>query len=227
MSRRGQRQPEQLALDLTDAPVPETEPEASVGREDLAVEQLTLGGIPGRPRRRGRAGMVPSEVWEQLLTHEPTRERYMAKVHRRSADACWYWTGAISSTGHGKLKVGRGAIPATDQAIVVTAHVYGYQLQHGLIRLRPGEDLVIGHRCDEASCQNPTHWELIERAANDADYRTRRWRESGPLADVRGAHGRAVAIREAILAALAAGDDVDTAIEAASAAGLEAAPHLW
>ncbi|KAB2376998.1 hypothetical protein F9B16_24315 [Actinomadura montaniterrae] len=166
---------------------------------------------------------MPSEVWSALLGHEATRQRYEAKTFRRAPEACWYWTGAISSTGHGKLKAAREDGPS----IVVTAHAYGYQAAHGVIVARPGEDLVIGHTCDEASCQNPAHWELIPREQNDADYRARRWRRRGPLADVRGAHGRAVAIRAAILAALGEGGDVEAAIAAAATAGLTEVDGLF
>ncbi len=166
---------------------------------------------------------MPSEIWRQLLDHADTRRRYQARVHRREAAQCWYWLGAVSDTGHGKLKASRAAGPS----IVVTAHVYGWVLTHGPITARPGEDLVIGHQCDEPSCQNPEHWELIPRARNGEDYRARRYRGSGPLADQRGAHGRAVAIREAIKAARAGGRDVEAAIAEASAAGYAQTPGLF
>lgn len=78
---------------------------------------------------------------------------------------------------------------------------------------------MIGHTCDEPSCQQPAHLELIPRRTNGDDYRLRRHRASGPLADARGAHLRAVSIRDAILHARAAGLDVEAAIAAASAAG--------
>ncbi|MCU1641498.1 MAG: hypothetical protein JWN03_1773, partial [Nocardia sp.] len=120
------------------------------------AEQLALVEGPAGGPGRGRAGAVPSAVWQQLLDHAPTRERYAAKVYRRRDDQCWYYVGAISSTGHGKLKAGRTHGPR----IVVTAHVYGWQLTCGVIRPRPGEDPVIAHTCDETACQNPTHWEL-------------------------------------------------------------------
>jgi hypothetical protein len=56
---------------------------------------------------------------------------------------------------------------------------------------------------------------------NVHDYLDRRNRGRGhPLADVRGAHGRAVAIREAILAARETGRDVESAIWSARAAGV-------
>ncbi|MFI0453586.1 hypothetical protein [Actinomadura sp. 6N118] len=73
---------------------------------------------------------------------------------------------------------------------------------------------------------NPAHWELIPRSQNDADYRARRWRRSGPLADVRGAHDRAVAIRTAILFALAEDADPESAI-AAAAAGITETDALF
>jgi hypothetical protein len=101
---------------------------------------------------------------------------------------------------------------------------------HGPIRPRPGEDPVIAHTCDETSCQNPAYWELVPREVNAADYRARRWRTGSPLADIRGPEGRAVAIREAIRAALAVGADeagVDAAIADACAAGLVNAPRLF
>lgn len=211
----------------TAPPASPAAPAAAASSEALAepseAAQLTLGGVPAGGRGRGRGGTVPSEIWRQLLDHADTRRRYQARVHQREADRCWYWLGAVSDTGHGKLKASRAAGPS----IVVTAHVYGWQLAHGPITARPGEDLVIGHRCDEPSCQNPSHWELIPRARNGEDYRARRYRRSGPLADQRGAHGRAVAIREAIKAARSAGRDVEAAIAEASAAGYAQTPGLF
>jgi hypothetical protein len=99
--------------------------------------------------------------------------------------------------------------------------VFAYQHAHGLNLDRLlRADLVIRHRCDEASCQNPTHLVIGTAADNSTDYQARRYRAGGPLADVRGA-GRARAIRhaiktaptgpppaveEAIMAAIRAGD---------------------
>lgn len=80
---------------------------------------------------------------------------------------------------------------------------------------------LIRHRCDEASCHNPACWMTGTGADNAADYQARQM--TGPLTDQRGAAGRATAIRDAILAALATGNDVRQAIERASAAGL---PHV-
>ena len=188
-------------------------------QEDDPEGQLAL--LPGRRPR----GTVPAEVWAELLDHAPTRERYRSRIWADpEGEGCWWWLGALSSTGHGKLRAGPGA------RTVVTAHVLGWQFHHGLIRPRPGEDPVVAHRCDEASCQRPSHWELIERTANSGDYRARRWRAEGPLADVRGAAGRAAAIRAAILAARAEGANalaIRAAIRTAQAEGIRTAPGLF
>lgn len=167
------------------------------------------------------AGRAPA-VWAELLADEAMQARYWAHVCRRGEDQHWYWIGAISDTGHGKLYAGAraGGSPRT-----ITAHVYGFQLARGLLRPGPGEDLVVSHACDEASCQNPRCLRAVPRAENNRERVARRW--SGPLVDVRGADGRAVAIREAIKAARRTGADeagLDAAIEAAAAAGVRAAP---
>ncbi|WP_219826063.1 hypothetical protein [Nonomuraea typhae] len=186
--------------------------------DDPAQGELELGiaAPDGRPEpQRG----VSAELWRILLADLDTVARYRSHVHQRAASACWYWTAAISSTGHGKLRAGS---KTRGTSRVITAHVFGYQLfsaHDGPLVASPGQELVVRHTCDEASCQNPAHWQLGERAANVADYLTRRHRDHGPLADVRGPAGRAVAIREAIRAARAEGRDVELAITAAIAAG--------
>jgi hypothetical protein len=99
----------------------------------------------------------------------------------------------------------------------VTAHVYAYQLHHGAL---PAGQVVIRHQCDEASCQN---WEDLVTGSqpdNVLDYQARRGRESGPLADRRGARGRAVAIRDSILTARRLGADIEEALRQAITAGI-------
>lgn len=185
---------------------------------DDEIIQVDLFGEPILPpapgaATRGRRGAVPAAQWQELLTDEALVARYRASIHWRGQSDCAYWLGTISSTGHGKFRVGSHT---DDSRRVVTAHLIGYQLHHGVLADALG-DVVIGHRCDEPSCQQPAHMEVITRAENDADYRHRK--NQWPLADVRGARGRAAVIREAILAARAAGGDVEAAITAADAAG--------
>ena len=226
---------EQLALEFGDGPDDEpaspavpagTAPAGTAETEQEAEEieewgQLGLAAVPaGRTRTA-----IPSTVWERLLAHERTRASYQAKIWQPTGGGCAWWLGAISDTGHGKLRVSRRLRTSVQ---VVTAHVYGWQLHHGIIAPRPGEDLVIAHTCDEASCQQPAHWELVPRGWNGADYLARR--HGGPLADERGPQGRASAIRNAILTAQAAGADPDQiaqAITAAQAAGIARTQGLF
>lgn len=173
-----------------------------------------------------RFNRLPPDLWRALLDDLETVARYHARVYRRGSGLCWYWTGAISSTGHGRLRCGTRALEAERPASrVVAAHVFGYQLSRGLLRPGPeaGKLPVIRHKCDEASCGNPSHWISGTTADNAADYAARGRVPGSPLTDRRGPGGRAVAIRDAILAALAAGGnpaDVEAAIQTASAAGL-------
>lgn len=204
-------------------------PDALPFPDDDPWEQLGLD-LPGGkcpPWSFGHArtaGAVPVVIWRMLLKDADTRRRYTARVHQRGPDQCWYWLGAISSTGHGKL---RASSRACGVSRVVTAHVYGYQLASGPLEARPGDDPVISHKCDEAACQNPAHWRLCTRAENTIEYVERRRWAGGPLADIRGAQGRAIAVRDAILTARSSGADIEAAIAAALADGLGDAPALF
>ena len=101
---------------------------------------------------------------------------------------------------------------------MITAHLYAYQLEHGPFTERPMDiGLVVRHRCDEASCQNPAHLHMGTPADNVGDYHARRWRTGSPLGDARGAAGRARAIRTAICTA--GTGRTEAAIAAAIAAG--------
>ncbi len=166
----------------------------------------------------GTGGVPTAGLWEAWLTERTTTGRFTTKVHHRAPEACWFWTGALGSDGHGRFRV--GSRPA-GTSWVVTAHVFAYQHAHGLCVARLlTADVVIRHRCDEASCQNPAHLLIGTAADNTGDYHTRRHRIGGPLTDLRGTAGRAIAIREAILAARIHGPAAtEVAITAAIAIG--------
>ncbi|MFM9449150.1 hypothetical protein [Streptomyces acidiscabies] len=152
--------------------------------------------------------------WAALATDASTVERYRAKVYDRGPDRCAYWLGAISDSGHGKLRAGSRK---SGTSRVVTVHVLGYVIEHGAAALPEGH--VVRHTCDESSCQLSSHWVAGQRLDNIRDYYARSHRAGHALNDVRGPDGRAVAIRDAILGALATGADVEEAIAAAIAAG--------
>jgi hypothetical protein len=174
------------------------------------------------------AAEVDAIMWEAWLTDPDTRRRFEALVYRRGPDRCAYWVGAISSTGHGKFRAGSraqaraGTGPAVPSRIV-TAHVYAYQLHHGVIPAPLTGQVVVRHSCDEPSCENGNHLLSGTQPENVWDYRARRGREDGPLADHRGARGRAIAIRHAILTARRCGADIEEALRQAITAGIP--PH--
>jgi hypothetical protein len=167
-------------------------------------------------------------MWLTWLADEDTRRRYEALVYRRGAEQCAYWLGAISSTGHGKFRAGSRAQarPEAGPSRIVTAHVYAYQLHRGALpAAEAGQagQVVVRHRCDETSCENGRHLIIGTQPDNVRDYVARRGRASGPLADKRGARGRAVAIRAAILTARRTGADIEEALQRAIEAGIP--PH--
>ncbi|MER5511542.1 hypothetical protein ABT052_40455 [Streptomyces sp. NPDC002766] len=156
---------------------------------------------------------TPVVPWQALAADPATVARYEARVYRGPGPTdCHWWLGAISDSGHGKLRA--GSRPAGTSR-VVSVHVLGYAIHHGAADLQPGA--IVRHKCDEASCQNPEHWLIGDRLQNIVDFQARRGLTGHALADVRGAAGRAVAVRDAILAA-APGAEAD-AIAAALAAG--------
>jgi hypothetical protein len=184
------------------------------------------GGQLTRALEWDRLYRLPPDLWRALLADPETIERYHSKVYRRPGPGCWYWLGPISSSGHGRLRCGTRALGLErPESRVVASHVYGYQLPRGLVRPDPETGLLpdIRHRCDEASCHRPSDWVTGSAADNAADYAARKRVPGSPLTDRRGAAGRARAIRDAILAALARGDTqagIEAVIWRASAAGI-------
>ncbi len=171
-------------------------------------------------------GRIPRDLWEALAEDEEARGRYYRKVYWRGPGRCAYFLGALSSGGHGRFRAGtRRAVADRPGSLLVPAHIYGYVLSRGVPRPDPvtGRLPVIRHRCDEPSCQAAGHLAAGSPGENSQDYLARRRDPYSPLADRRGPRGRAVAIRDAILAALAQDAslaEIEAAIDRASAAGI-------
>jgi hypothetical protein len=203
---------------------------------------MTVVAGPPRVRRavsggrgageRGQLGRIPLDLWAALAGDTEARARYYRKVYWRGPGQCAFFLGALGSGGHGRFRAGtRRAVADRPGSLVVPAHIYGYVLSRGV----PAPDPVTGclpvirHRCDEPSCQAALHLAAGSPAENSRDYLARRADPYSPLSDRRGPRGRAVAIRGAILAALAEDaslGEIEAAIEAASAAGIPGAQQM-
>lgn len=180
------------------------------------TEQLSLLGDP-RPVR------TPATLWRVWLADPATRQRFENKRYRRGPDQCWPWIGAISSTGHGSFRA--ASLPGLSRRGTVPAHLYAYQLEHGIID-RLGwsalTDPILCHRCDYAGCTNPHHLRLGTAGDNRTEYLARRHGTNSPLADTRGTAGLSRAIADAIRSGLAANEPtkvIETRIFAAYTAG--------
>ena len=182
-------------------------------------------GGPGAAER-DQLGRIPRDLWEALAQDEEARGRYYGKVYWRGPGRCAFFLGALSSGGYGRFRAGtRRAVADRPGSLVVPAHVYGYVLSRGVPRPDPvtGRLPVVRHRCDEPGCQAAGHLVAGSAAENSRDYVARHQDPYSPLADRRGPRGRAAAIRDAILAALADGaslGEIEAAIGRASAAGI-------
>ena len=195
-------------------------------------QEVRAAAGPRRAGERHQLGRIPRDLWEALAADEEARGRYYGKVYWRGPGQCAFFLGALSSGGHGRFRVGtRRAVADRPASLVVPAHVYGYVLSRGVPRPDPVTGLlpVIRHRCDEPSCQAAGHLAAGSLAENAHDYLARRRDPYSPLNDRRGPRGRAVAIRGAILTALADGaslGEIEAAIEAASAVGIPGAQQV-
>src|SRR6185312_12692787 len=94
-----------------------------------------------------------------LLADAASRARVHEQVYRRGPGQCHYWLGALTSSGHGRVRLGvRAASAVRPASVVVAAHVYLYQESRGLLRPLPdGSYPLVRHRCGEPSCLNSIH----------------------------------------------------------------------
>ncbi len=152
----------------------------------------------------GQLGRILPDLWAALLDDAKARARVHERVYRRGPGQCHYWLGALSSSGYGRVRLGVRAVGARRRAsVVVAAHVYLYQESRGLLRPLPdGSYPLVRHRCGEPSCLNPIHL-TAATARGGAAGMIAVGGTAGPAADIRGAQGRAMAIRNAIVGAVA------------------------
>src|SRR5260370_3377978 len=90
------------------------------------------------PRQKARALRLPSAEWRRYLADPRMQASYHAKVCR--AAGCWFWVGALSESGHGRLRV-----PAHLGTRVVASPVYGYQLVFAALAVGAAGILLTSH----------------------------------------------------------------------------------
>jgi len=83
--------------------------------------------------------------------NEKAVKRFWAKVNKNGPQArpdltpCWLWTGAISSSGYGSVRIDKKAY---------STHVISFFIANGRFPVPP---LEVRHQCDVRLCVNPDH----------------------------------------------------------------------
>ncbi|RAG82434.1 hypothetical protein DN069_27595 [Streptacidiphilus pinicola] len=190
--------------------------------EVVAAVQLSLLGHPVPVR-------LPAELWHSWFATPAVVARFEAKRYIRRDEQCWPWLGAVSDTGHGSFRA--ASLPGASRRGTVPAHLFAYQLVHGVIpRLgwSGAEDPVVCHRCDSHGCVSPHHLRLGTAAENRSEWAYRHRDPAGPLADVRGPAGRTRAIARAVRIGMARGESTGLIDDRVRAAELDGLPlTLW
>ena len=142
------------------------------------------------------------QLMRELINCPRTRARFADLVHPIPlGSGCLLWRGAIAGQGHGRFWLGR---ISTGRNVTVIAHRWAFALHHNLDMMLNAQH--IRHQCDNPICQNPAHLAAGEPWQNTLEGLNRRQIIGNPLRDIRGARGRALALRGAVLAGSSVAD---------------------
>ncbi len=93
--------------------------------------------------------------------------RFWSKIQKGSHDACWPYTGTLTTSRHGRFKIA---------GVSYSPHRISWQLANGPIPV----GLYICHRCDNPPCCNPRHL-VAETARWNAMDAVRKGRMTHPI----------------------------------------------
>ena len=66
-------------------------------------------------------GPIAPDLWAALLDDAKSRARVHEKVYRRGPGQCHYWLGALSSSGHGRVRLAVRTAGASRPASILVA----------------------------------------------------------------------------------------------------------
>ena len=96
--------------------------------------------------------------WLEVMVHS-----------RRTAgrdDTCWLWTGKLSPTGYGRVRLNHPSMPKKD----TSSHRAAYMLHHQILDIptqdAEGDRLEVSHLCHTPACVNPNHLTLEKATVN-------------------------------------------------------------
>lgn len=93
----------------------------------------------------------------------PIKERLLEKI--TVVDSCWIFTGAIATSGYGRIGY---------KSRVLQAHRVSYEVHKGEIP----SGLHIDHLCGNRKCVNPDHLEAVTQQENNLRASAKRWQNS-------------------------------------------------
>ena len=86
---------------------------------------------------------------------QPPERRFSRKVDASAGpEACWPWTGGLTTKGYGQFRIDRKVVKAHRYAVCVELKVTPEQLSRA--------NVDIHHECENKLCCNPDHLLMID-----------------------------------------------------------------